>query len=219
LTAGLTSVAAAHADQQVESVDEPGVGPVVEEPGTGEPILLRSRPDLLVEKGPSFRLELAFGWASLLVDPDVGQGMGGGLYFAMGLNHRLGLELSVFLSSNPYLGEIANISSYTYSFLAGNITLGPIVQLTRPGSRFMITLDFGLGAYVIPQILQDMVWTFGLSGGFTFGYRLAHWFGFGIKPRYHIFHLGGPEFRDPIAFRKVGVVDRFEMPGYLAFYF
>lgn len=212
LASGLLSSSA------LAGVDEPGAGTILEEPAMDRLDVLRA-PAGPLEKPVAFRLELGFGWSSLVVDPQVGQGMGGGLYLAWGLNHRFGVELTVFFSTNPYDGKLASLGSYGYAFMAGNITLGPIVQLTRPGSRFMVTFDLGLGAYVIPQVLQDMVWTFGISGGFTVGYRLARWFGFGIKLRYHLFHLGGPDFRDPNAFQNVGVVDRFEMPGYLAFYF
>lgn len=180
---------------------------------------LRARPDL-VDRAPAFRLELAAGWSSLLIDPDVGEGYGGGFFAAWGIHRRLGVELSVFFSSNPFEGALGKVG---YRFLAGNVTMGPIIQLTRPGSRFMVTVDLALGAYLIVPVLQDSRWTLGFSGGLTIGYRIARWFGLGLKWRYHLFNvarLAGPEdYYDVKSLQKVGVIDRMELPGYLAFYF
>jgi hypothetical protein len=168
---------------------------------------------------PAFRLELAFGYNSLLVDPDVGHGFTGGLYFAWGLHRRVGAELSVAFSKNPYEGLLATLGA---DFWSGNITAGPIVQLTRPGSRISVTIDTGMGVYLVAPILQESVWTFGLSMGLTASIHLTRWLGLGVKCRYHLFNLANlsdHDLRDPKALMKVGVVDRLEIPVYLAFYF
>jgi len=203
-----------------EQEDEPGLGTRADEPG----LLTFLEENMRVTEGPSssqppFRLEMAFGYSSLLVDPDVGSGYGGGLYFAYGLNRRIGVELTTFFSRNFYEGQLG---SFGTSFLAGNLTLGPIFQLTRPGSRLTITIDTGIGGYLIVPIFQESLWTLGISGGATLAFRLTRWFGIGLKWRYHLFNLArlsGPEFKDLKAFMKVGVIDRMEIPGYLAFYF
>ncbi|MCC6748277.1 MAG: hypothetical protein IT371_11500 [Deltaproteobacteria bacterium] len=202
--------------------DEPGAAAAArrDEPAEAASALPRvTAPPALRPTGPRFRLELAFGYASLVVDPNLKQGIGAGMYVAYGLRHRVGVELTVFLSSNAYTGELGLLSS---PLLVGNVTLGPIVQLTRPGGRVMLTADLGLGTYVVAQTLQPMVWSLGLSAGLTFGYRISSWFGVGVKWRYHLYNLatlGSPDLLDIKSFTKVGVLDRMEIPAYLAFYF
>jgi hypothetical protein len=200
-----------------QPADEPGTVNAVDEPRLSlKEGVLSTAPGTSL---PMFRLEVGFGYSSLLVDPDVGGGYGGGFFFAWGLHHRLGVELTVFFTSNSFTGQLG---SYGASFMAGNITVGPILQLTRPGSRFSITADLGLGAYIVVPVLQENTWSLGISGGLTFGLRFTRWFGIGVKLRYHLFNLArisGPEYRDLKSFNTVGVVDRLEIPGYLAFYF
>lgn len=167
----------------------------------------------------AFRLELGFGYSSLLVDPDVGEGYGAGLYFSYAFWKRLGAEVSFFFSNNPYdetLGEIGT------AFLAGTIALGPTVRLTPEGSRFQLNADLALGAYVIVPYFVEDTWTLGVSGGLTLSVRIASWFGISLKWRYHLFNLAtlaGPDLRDLKALMKVGVIDRMEIPLCLAFYF
>lgn len=196
--------------------DEPGAEALLDEPG----LTVRDVPSARVSsKLPMFRLELAFGYSTLLVDPDIGQGYGGGLFFAWGLHRRFGAEASIFLTNNPFTGPLAKIGN---SFLAGNIDLGGLVQLTRPGSRFSLTVDAGFGFYLIVPVLEANSWTFGLYTGLTFAIHITRWFGIGVKCRYHLFNLAtvsGPEYMDLKSFTKVGVVDRLEIPAYLAFYF
>jgi len=206
--------------------DEPGsVSLEPEEPGLRlelgpEGVVARSAAVAPAANLSRFRIELGFGLSSLLVDPDVSEGMGGGLTLSYGLHRRLGVELSVFFGSNGYEGKLG---SFDVAFLAGNISLGPTFQLTRPGSRWLATLDLALGSYlVIGRPIQEDSWSFGVGFGMTLGLKLTRWFGIGIKPRYHLFnlaHLGGGELKDLKALTKVGVIDRFELPGYLAFYF
>ncbi len=207
--------------------DEPGSSsPGAEEPGLR---LELAGPDASVARrirepaapaGPRFRLDFAFGLSSLLVDPDVGEGFGGGLSLTYGLHRRVGVELTLFFGQNPYDGKLG---SFDVSFLAGNISLGPTIQLTSPGSRFIVTADLSLGSYlVVGRPIQEDSWSLGVAFGMTLGLKLTRWFGIGIKPRYHLFNLarlGGGELKDLKSFTKVGVIDRFELPGYLAFYF
>lgn len=167
-----------------------------------------------------FRTELSFGWASLLDDPDVGEGYGGGLAFTLGFHRRAGLELGFFFGNNPYSEELGDIGS---AFLAGAITTGPTFHLLDPEGRLSLTLDAGIGWYIIipPPILQDEAWTFGIYGGATFGVKIFSWLGVGVKVRYHIFNLttvAGEDLRDIKALQEMGVVDRFELPFYIAFY-
>jgi hypothetical protein len=172
-----------------------------------------------ISRLPMFRLELAFGYNTLLVDPDVGQGYGGGIYFAWGLHRRWGVEASVFFGRNPFQGQLG---SYGNAFLTGNVTAGPILQLTRPGGRFSVTLETGLGTYLIVPVLEANTWSLGFYGGVTAAVRLTRWLGIGIKMRYHLFNvatISGPGYRDLKSFTSVGVVDRLEIPVYVAFYF
>ena len=168
-----------------------------------------------------FRTELAFGWASLLEDPDMEQGYGGGLSFTLGFHRRAGIELGVFFAANPYSEELGDIGT---TFLAGVINMGPVFHLLDPDGRINLTLDAGIGWYVIipPPILQDESWTFGLYGGATLGIRIFSWLAVGFKVRYHIFNLvtvAGEDLRDIKALNEMGAVDRFELPFFVAFHY
>ena len=207
VTAGGETAAGANS-----AVDEPGLDLRVDEPGLS--YRLPSSPSLA-----QVRLELAFGYASLLEDPDIEEGYGGGIFVAWGIHQRLGVEASVFVSNTPFGRELGEIGS---TFAVGNINLGPMVQLTRPGQRFSVTAELTMGAYMVVPLVQETVWSLGFGGGLTFSLKLTRWLGVGLKWRYHLFNiarLSGPELRDLKAFRKVGVVDRMELPGYVAFYF
>ncbi len=168
---------------------------------------------------PNVRLELGFGWSSLLVDPDVGEGYGGGIFIGW-IRYRVGVEVAAFVGVNPYDDRLGQIGSL---FFAGALTLGPVVHLTRPGADFSMTLEMGMGGYGIVSPLQGAIWTLGISGGTTIGYRLAPWFGIGLKLRYHLFNLttfgSGPDLLDLKSVQRVGVIDRLELPAYVAFYF
>lgn len=200
-----TSLAAAPARAE-GGADEPGASLGPDEPG-----IVVVRGDGGGTERP-FQLELGFGWASLLEDPDVGEGFGAGINFSYEIGRRIGAELSFFFSKNPYDDTLGDIGT---NFLAGSITLGPTVRLTPDNSRIKVTADLGLGPYVIIPYLVDNTWTLGISGGLTMTLRIASWFGVAVKMRYHLFNLatlGGPELRDLKAFMKVGVIDRFELP-------
>jgi len=202
-----------------EELDEPGAWSALEDPGLGS-LRLRQTGEP-APSGPPFRLGLEFGLSSLVVDPEVSEGIGGGLNLAWGVHRRLGVELSGFFSKNTYTDSLG---SYGASFLAGNVCLGPTVQLTRPGSSFTISADAGLGAYVAYAMysLREGTWSLGLYGGLSLGYKLTRWMGVGIKLRYHLFNLArmaGPDLKDIKALMTVGVIDRLELPGYVAFYF
>ena len=195
-------------------------------PRTGDEPGLKRRLELTPDTSSGwgkfwFRTELTFGWASLLDDPDMEQGYGGGLSFTFGFHRRVGAEAGLFFASNPYSEELGDIGT---SFLAGAITMGPVFHLLDPGGRLTLTLDAGIGFYVIipPPILQDEAWTFGIYGGGTFGVRVFSWLNVGVKLRYHIFNIStvsGEDLRDIKALNEMGVVDRFELPVYIAFYY
>ncbi len=190
-----------------------------EAPGLDEPGITIADVAEPAGDAPVFRVELAFGLSSLVVDPDINQGIGGGIYVAYGLHSWIGVEATVFASHNTYKGQLGDTSA---AFSGGNISLGPIVQLTKPGASFNVTLDTALGFYHIAPTVQEGIWTLGVSIGATIGFRLTSWFGVGIKPRYHLHNLAnvsGPELLDLKSLRTVGVVDRLEVPAYVAFYF
>lgn len=200
------------------AADEPGMAALeADEPGIAASVASSAAP----ARGPILRIDAAFGLSSLLADPDVGEGYGGGLSVVYGMRHRMGAELSVFVANNPYQGPIAELGGFP-SFLAGNISVGPNVQLTRPGARLSITLEALIGAYVIvpPVLVQDPAWTLGFAGGATLLYRFTRWLGVGLKVRYHLFNvanIAGPALIDRKAFDALGVIDRFEVPAYVAF--
>jgi hypothetical protein len=195
--------------------DEPGVdGAGPDEPGLSGSVTLPPP-----ASAREVRIALGFGYSTLLVDPDVGEGYGGGVYLAYDFWKRLGVELSVFAAHNPYVGQLGAIGT---AFVGGNITLGPSLRLTRPGSRFLVHADLAIGSYLIVPGLQENIWTLGLAGGLTVGLRLTSWLGLSLKPRYHLFNLAniaGPELRDLKALMKVGVIDRMEIPLCLSFFF
>lgn len=189
--------------------DEPGLADLVDlelaKAGTGQ--------------GSQVRLELGFGYSSLLEDPDIAEGMGGGIYLSYEFVNRLGAELSLFLSHNPYEDSLGELGT---SFLAGNVTLGPVVRLTPMSSRVGLWLDTAMGAYLIVPFFQDNIWTLGVSGGLTFSLKITRWLGLSLKWRYHLFNLkriSGPEMRDLKALMEVGVIDRMEIPLCLSFFF
>jgi hypothetical protein len=198
------------------SLDEPGMENL-DQPGVfiKQPRLAPSP----ARTGPRFRVELGFGLSSLVVDPDAQQGIGGGLYVAYGLHSWIGVEASLTAGHNPFKGQLGDAGT-SFSGLA--VSVGPIFQLTPPSSRFSATIDLGIGAYWIVPIVQDDIWTLGVSMGTTLGFKLTSWFGIGIKIKYHLFNLAtlsGPDLLDLKSFQKTGVVDRLEVPGYVAFYF
>jgi hypothetical protein len=198
----------------VARADAPGIDGGLDEPG----ITITDIPEP-ANDAPAFRVELAFGLSSLVVDPDINQGIGGGIYVAYGLQSWIGVEATVFASHNTYKGQLGDASA---AFSGGNISLGPIFQLTKPGARFSVTIDTALGFYHVVPTVQEGIWTLGISLGATIGVRLTSWFGIGIKPRYHLHNLAnvsGPELLDLKSLRRVGVVDRLEVPAYAAFYF
>lgn len=198
--------------------DEPGDPSAVDEPGIELPVLqvAVAAPEARLSL---IRVELAFGLSSLLVDPDVGEGYGGGLHVGVRLVPRVELEVAAAVGVNPYKDLLGGAASL---FLAGQVTLGSSVHLLAPEGRLNLTVDAGLGAYVLVQGFQAESWTLGFYGGATFSVKLTSWFGVGVRLRYHLFNvaqIAGPEFRDLKSFTAVGVVDRFELPAYLAFYF
>ena len=195
-------------------LDEPGLPAGPDEPGLAERFVPAPS---FASRG--FRVELGFGWASLLEDPEVGEGYGGGLYLSYEFYRRLGAEFSLFFSKNAYEDSLGEIGT---NFIAGNLTLGPTVRLTSPSSRWLVTADAAIGAYLIVPVMQDNVWTLGLSTGMTVGLKLARWFGVAVKLRYHLFNLAtlsGPDLKDLKALLDVGVIDRLELPVCMSFYF
>lgn len=215
LTCLLPLIALSSAPALAEThLDEPGVPSGPDEPG-----LVVSR---AVESGLErpFQLELGFGWASLMEDPDVGEGFGGGLFFSYEIRNRVGASLSFFFSKNPYEDTLGEIGT---SFLAGSLSLGPSVRLTPAHSRIRLTAEIGLGAYFVIPVIVDDTWTLGLHGGLSLSVPITSWFGVSVKLRYHLFNLAtlsGPPMRDVVkSITELGVVDRFEIPVCLAFFF
>lgn len=167
------------------------------------------------------RTEVAFGWSSLVVDPDIDEGYGGGLFITAGFHRRVGLELSVYFAENPFNGKLGEPGS---TFLSGNISFGPVVRLLDPAGRLQITLEAGMGFYLIPPppILQDPAWTLGIYGGGDLSFRIFSWLGVGFKLRYQLFNLttvSGSDLRDIKSFQTMGVVDRLDLPVYLSFHY
>ncbi len=167
--------------------------------------------------GPWFEGQLAFGFASLMEDPDLDPGYGGGVFLTLGFHRRVGLEAAIFFSRFAYAEELGAIGS---TFIAGNVTSGGVVRLLQPEGRLQLNLEAGLGGYLVYVApgLWDGQWTLGAYGGASFAVRLTSWIGLGIKLRYHLFNLAGGEMRDIKSFREVGVLDRLEMPVFVAFY-
>lgn len=207
-----------------EPADEPGLEERVDEPGL-------ELDDALGIAGAApaplakhvLRFELGGGLSSLVVDPDVDAGYGGGFYLGYAYG-RYGGELSVFLARNGYSGVLGEVGSAVLdAFIAGNITLGPTVRLTAAENPVDLTVDMGLGTYAIANAIQELVWTFGLSAGVSLGYRVTPWLGVGIKARYHLFNLarfgGGDDLIDRATFQRIGVIDRLEFPVYVGIYY
>lgn len=201
----------------VTGVAQPLVQP---EPGLGlpdEPTLLRPSAPSGPEVERPFRIEVSFGWASAVVDPELAEGYGGGLSGRWEvLSSRVGPELSVYVANNPFSGSLGESGS---TFLTGTIGMGAFVRVTPANARYEVTLDAGLGPYLVVPVLEDPLWVLGIYGGGTFSYRILGWLAVNIKLRYHLYNLAGPEWRDLKALQPVGVIDRFELPVGLSFYF
>lgn len=203
------------APAEAEGLDEPGLQMAADEPG------IRVR-------GPAapsphrFYLEAGFGLSSLVVDPDVDLGFGGGLYLGYAYG-RFGGEISAYLGRNRYGDSVGEVGSeFVDAFIAGNISAGPTFLITRPDSRVRLSLDFGLGTYAIANPIQQLVWTFGLHMGASLAYRFTSWLGVGLKLRYHLFNLvrfGGGELLDRVTLSELGVLDRLEIPVFVGLYF
>lgn len=195
--------------------DEPGLQMAADEPG------IRVR----APEAPSphrFYLEAGFGLSSLVVDPDVELGFGGGFYLGYAYG-RFGGEISAYVGRNSYADTVGEVgSAFVDAFIAGNISAGPTFLITRPDSRVRLSLDFGLGTYAIANPIQQLVWTFGLHMGASLAYRFTSWLGVGLKLRYHLFNLarfGGGELLDRVTLSELGVLDRLEFPVFVGFYF
>jgi hypothetical protein len=192
------------------------------EPQDGPVIVERIDPFAEPEEQPTsgpFRFAASFGGSSLLVDPDMEFGMGGGLELGAWLSRRVGLELSVFASENPYRQDLGDTG---IAFWAVNTTLGPTFRLTSPGSDWLVSLDAVFGGYLVIHPLQESTWTTGVGGGITFGKQLTRWLSMGVRFRYHVFNMSrvsGPEIIDIKALRPVAMVDRLEIPAYVAVHF
>ncbi|MFH1132020.1 MAG: hypothetical protein V1754_11835 [Pseudomonadota bacterium] len=199
------------------AIDEPGIDDsFFDEPGM---VISKSETGSATEPEPDLyrvRLELGFGYASLLADPLVGEGFGGALHLGVRIHSRVEIEAAVFAGANSYEGLISAAAPY---FLAANVSLGTSVHLLPLSSRFFLTLDVGSGAYMVFSPLDGVVWNWVIHGGLSLGFRFTSWMGVGVKCRYHLFNLAGPGFRDLNSLTLVGVIDRLEMPAYLAFYF
>jgi len=177
-----------------------------------------AEPEDQPSSGP-FRFAVSFGGSSLLVDPDMEAGMGGGVELGAWLTRRIGLELAVFGSENPYRQGLGDTG---IAFWAVNTTLGPTFRLTSPSSDWLLSLDAVFGGYLVIHPLQESTWTTGVGGGFTLGKQLTGWLSVGIRVRYHVFNMSrvsGPEIIDIKALRPVAMVDRLEVPAYVAFHF
>lgn len=168
-----------------------------------------------------YRIEAAFGYASLLVDPDMTEGYGGGLSFTFGFHRWLGVELALAVTNNEFEDQFGTIEGS--NFMIVDFTLGPVVRFTPLHWRFVATTELAIGPYMIKDaIRQAMVWTLGVSGGLTVAYRVTDWVAVGVKLRYNLFNLAtmaGEELIDVKALREVGVLDRLDLPAYVAVYF
>ena len=160
-----------------------------------------------------FRLGLAFGYASPLVDPDLHEGYGGSVDLALG--RRLAVELRGTAAYHRYVEPLDNLG---VQFISGDITLGlgyPI--LLRPGVR--VDALAGLGPAWMTTWL-GINWSLGTVAGLGVEWSLTSWFGIRLEARYHLFHLielGGAKFYDRRSLREVGPIDRFDLPLGLVF--
>ena len=168
-----------------------------------------------------YRLDLAFGWVSLAEDPDLDEGYGGGFSFAVGFHPRVGAEFNLFVGQNAFNGVFGTIDNS--SFLAFNLSLGPVVRLTPETWPVSVTGELAFGFYGIKDpIRQDLAWTLGVSGGVTVAYHIRRWVAVGFKARYNLFNLSsvaGEELLDIKTLDPLGVLDRFELPLFVGFFF
>ena len=168
-----------------------------------------------------YRLDLGFGWVSLAEDPDLDEGFGGGFSFAVGFHPRVGAEFTLFVGQNEFSGLFSSIDNS--AFLAFNLTLGPVVRLTPESWPVSVTGELGVGFYGIKDpIRQDISWTLGVSGGATVAYHIRRWIAVGFKLRYNLFTLStaaGEELLDIKTLEPLGVLDRFELPFFVGFFF
>lgn len=192
-----------------------------DEPGLDRRTGLSRNPYANAHSSFWYRLDLGFGWASLAEDPDVDEGFGGGFSFAVGFHPRIGVEFTLFAGQNAFNGEFGTIANS--AFLAWNLSLGPVVRLTPEGWPVSVTGELAFGFYGIKDpIRQDVAWTLGVAGGVTVAYHLRRWIAVGFKLRYNLFNLStvaGEELLDIKSLESLGVLDRFEMPFFVGFFF
>ena len=169
--------------------------------------------------GPTISVGIAGGLSSLVVDPDVENGVAGGLFVDAWFWRHIGVEAAVFAAYNPYVGQLGDIGS---SFSGGSISLGPMVRWLSASASWELSAGFAPGFFYVAPAIQQSSWNFGFT--FTAGlcYRPTQWLGFGVKLRYSLFNLAqieGPELVDLKSFHNIGIVDRLEFPAYVAFSF
>jgi hypothetical protein len=177
-----------------------------DDPGLARRLL--EEPPSPAETLPLFRVALAFGYSSPLYDPDLNEGVGGGLVLALG--RRLAAELRMSGAYQRYVDPFDNLGLQFYS---GDITLGAGYAALAHGD-LRLDLFTGVGPAWMTGV-YGVTWSLGTLFGGAIEWRIADWVGLRLETSYHLFNLvdlGGAEFFDRRSLRKIGPVDRLDVP-------
>lgn len=213
----LTLFAALLVAMAAEAADEPGMAGVLDEPGITLVQTPSAEPSV---DAPRFWVRLGAGISSLVVDPDVNTGVAGTLALGVRLYGRLSLEAQIAAAYNTFGGDLGEAGSFAFG--GGSVSLVPQFEITPPGAMFAVLVDGGLGFYYTAEMLQDSSWSLGFSAGVGLEWRIFGWLALGVRARYHLFNvarISGPELIDVKSVQKIGLVDRLEVPGYVALTF
>ncbi|MBW2731506.1 MAG: hypothetical protein JRH20_03880 [Deltaproteobacteria bacterium] len=169
---------------------------------------------------PAFWVRLGAGMSSLVVDPDINTGVAATLALGMRIYRRFSVEAQLAAAYNPFGGDLGEAGHVAFG--GGSLSLAPQIELTRPGAAFAVILDTGIGFYYTAPMLQEGSWSLGFSAGMGLEWRIFHWLALGVRARYHLFNItriSGPELIDVKSVQQIGIVDRLEIPGYVALTF
>ncbi len=158
----------------------------------------------------TFRLGLGFGYVSPLADPAVAEGLGGGVEAWARVVGRLGARLSIDIARNALEGDLSGVP---WPYTGGDVTFGPTLEFTSPGSSLAWLASVETGPYWTAYVL-GLSWTWGVNFGTALVWRFSRPLGLQIRTNYHLYNLApldGDAIRCPRTMLPAGTLDRLDV--------